>query len=123
MKAKPVQIAIIVIGLLVGIGGIVLAVSKNGAPDLANKMILVDVTSGELYAVSTNGRSIILPYRSPESNEPTLLPVIFDESDSSWHVKSRYMGAMNDIKSVSDKIDPKSGRLAVESGVKPKVIK
>jgi len=123
MKAKPVQIAIIVIGLLVGIVGIVLSMKKYAGPDLANKMILVDVTSGELYAVSTNGRSILLPYRSPDSNEPTLLPVIFDENDSSWRVKSRYMDAMNDIKPVSDKIDPKSGRLNVESGVKPKVIK
>ncbi len=122
MQAKPVQIAIIVIGLLVGIGGIVLALSKNAGPDIAGKMILVDVKTGDLFAVSTKGRSVILPYRHPETNEPSLLPAIFNETDSSWHIKSRYLSAMTDIKPVSSKIDPQSGRLSVESGTKPKVI-
>lgn len=122
MKAKPVQIAIIVIGLLVGIVGIVLAMKKNAGPDLADKMMLVDIRTGELYAVSTKGRSIILPYRHPDTNEPTLLPAIYEDADSSWHVKSRYLGAMNDLKPVSDKIDPQSGRVSIESDAKPQVI-
>lgn len=122
MKSKPVQIAIIVIGLLIGAVGIVLAMKKNAAPDVADKMVLVDVKTGDLYSVSTRGRSVILPYRHPETNEPTLLPAIFHDEDSAWYVKSRYLGATNDIKPVSDKIDLKSGRVAVAGDIKPKVI-
>ena len=122
MKSKPVQIAIIVIGLLVGVVGIVLAISKNSGPDIANKMFLVDVKTGELYAVSTTKRSIILPYRHPETNEPSLLPVNFDEDRSAWFVKSRYLGAAGDLQPVSDKIDMQSGRVSAADGIKPKVI-
>lgn len=122
MKAKPVQIAIIVVGLIVGVVGIVLAMRSNAGPDLADKMFLVDVRTGDLFAVSTRGRSVILPYRHPETNEPTLLPANYDETDSTWYLKTRYLGAMKDIKQASDKIDPQSGRLTIASDAKPKVI-
>ena len=123
MKSKPVQIAIIVIGLLVGAAGIMLAISKNSGPDIADKMYLVDVKTGELYAVSTTKRSVILPYRHPETNEPTLLPADYDKERAGWFVKSRYLGAANELKPISDKIDMQSGRVAIADDAKPTVIK
>lgn len=123
MKAKPVQIAIIVIGLIVGVVGIVMAMRSNAGPDLADKMILVDVKTGELFAISTKGRSILLPYRHPVTNEPTLLPAGFDESESAWYLKSRYLGAVGEIAPASDIIDARSGRVSIGSEAKPKAIK
>lgn len=123
MKAKPIQIAIIVVGLIVGAMGIVMALRNNAGPDLADKMFLVDIKTGELFAVSTKGRSIILPYRHPETNQPTLLPANFDESESAWYLKSRYLGVINDIKPASDKIDAQSGKVSIDGEVKPTVIK
>lgn len=123
MKSKPVQIAIIVIGLLVGVVGIFLAMSKSAGPDIADKMILVDVKSGDLYSVSTTKRSVILPYRHPDTNEPTLLPANFDEEQSAWFVKLRYLSAANELKPISDKIDEQTGRVNVSGDTKPMAIK
>ncbi|PHQ80987.1 MAG: hypothetical protein COB69_04970 [Phycisphaera sp.] len=122
MQAKPVQIAVIVIGLLVGLVGIFLAVSGGSGPDLANKRIFIDVTTGDAYAVSTKGRSLILPYRHPETNEKTLFPARFDEESETWHLNARYMGALDRVGNISDKIDLESGKVDIPADTKPKVI-
>jgi len=123
MQAKPWQIAVVVIGLLVGIGGIVLAMGKDSGPDLADKMILVDVTTGNTYKISYKNRSVVLPVRSPETNERTLFPIEYNEEKGAWFMKRRYMGAMDGIEKISDKVDAESGRLDLEKNIDPIAIK
>ena len=122
MQAKPVQIAVIVIGLLIGAVGIFLAVSKNSGPDLADKMIFADVKTGDLYAVSIKGRSVTIPYRHPETNERTLLPATFNEDNEQWELKSRYLGALDGIDGLHSSVDARSGKLTIDADAKPKTI-
>lgn len=122
MQAKPVQIAIIVIGLLVGVVGIVLALRGDKKPDLANKIVLVDVTTGDAYAVSIKGRSIVLPYKHPETEQRTLLPMNVKQGDG-WYLDDRYLSALDRIENVSTLVDPKSGKVAIDINVKPTVLK
>lgn len=121
MQAKPVQIAIIVIGLIVGVTGIVLALRGNSV-NLAGRMVFVDVASGDLFAVSTKGRSVLIPYQHPETKLPTLLPAIKNDDDNAWYLKGRYMGALKDMESITDLLDRKSGRLSIDAKSKPKAI-
>jgi hypothetical protein len=122
MKSKPVQIAIIVIGLLVGAFGIFLAMSGNAGPDLSDRMMMVDVTTGETFAVSTKGRSIVIPYKNPDTEQFTLLPMIQNEEGGDWYVKSRYMVALDEIENKTDKLDQDSGKLSIDPDVKPRKI-
>ncbi|GAB5495373.1 MAG: hypothetical protein Phyf2KO_04530 [Phycisphaerales bacterium] len=119
MQAKPVQIAVIVIGLLVGVVGIVLAVTGGNKVDLADRMIFVDVTSGDFYSVSDRGRSLLIPYRNPESQERTLFPAEQDEASGSWKLKSRYLDGLDSIDSIHRSIDPESGAIDTPEKVNP----
>jgi len=123
MQAKPWQIAVVVIGLLVGIGGIVLAMGKDSGPDLADKMILVDVTTGNTYKISYKNRSVVLPVRSPETDERTLFPIEYNEEKGGWFMNRRYMGDMDGIEKISDKVDAESGRVDLEKNIDPVAIK
>lgn len=122
MKAKPVQIAIIVVGLIVGVVGIVMALRGNSGPNLADKIILLDVTTGDAYAVSIKGRSIVLPYKSPETQERTLLPMRIREGEG-WVLDERYLGSLKRIENVSSLVDSSSGKVSIDEGIKPKVLK
>ncbi|HED52620.1 MAG TPA: hypothetical protein ENJ00_00255 [Phycisphaerales bacterium] len=123
MQAKPWQIAVVVIGLLVGIGGIVLAIGKDSGPDLADKLILVDVTTGDTYTVSLRNRSVVIPVKSPETGQRTLLPIELDDETESWHISEHYMPALSGIEEISDKVDPETGKLDLPVKIKPEVIK
>ena len=123
MQAKPWQIAVVVVGLLVGIGGIVLAMGKDSGPDLADKMILVDVTTGNTYKISYKNRSVVLPVRSPETDERTLFPIEYNEEKGGWFMNRRYMGDMDGIEKISDKVDAESGRVDLEKNIDPVAIK
>lgn len=122
MQAKPVQIAVIVIGLLVGVVGIVLAISGGNKVDLADRMVFVDVISGEFYSVKDQGRSLLIPYRNPESQERTLFPVEQNETSGNWNLKSRYMIALEDHESLHQSIDRESGAIDTSGDVDPKKI-
>ncbi len=120
MKSKPVQIAIIVIGLLVGVIGIFLAMKNNAGPDLAGRMMMVDVTTGDTFAVSTKGRSIVIPYKNPDTETYTLLPMMQKEDGGDWYLKSRYMVALDNIENQTDKLDKESGKLLIDPDIKPR---
>lgn len=122
MQAKPVQIAVIVIGLLVGVVGIVLAVGGSDGANLADKMVLIDVKTADVYAVSLKGRSVRLPYRHPETQEDTLLPASLNDDSSTWYLDSRYLKVLENIEGISGKIDSESGKVDIPADVKPQTI-
>lgn len=122
MKSKPVQIAIIVIGLLVGVIGVVLAMSGDSGPNLVNKVILVDVSNGDTFTVSAKGRTILLPYENPETNERTLYPITKNEDDESWYLRRRHLPAIENVETKSGLVDKETGRVSIDSDIKPKSI-
>ncbi|MEM8758200.1 MAG: hypothetical protein AAGF47_10525 [Planctomycetota bacterium] len=113
--AKPWQIALIVLGVLGGVAGIVFAMSSGSGPKMANSMVLVDVETGQLYRVNVNNRSVITPKEHPETGRRTLHRVI--EEDGEYRISGRRLGGLRDDELVNeDAIDLSSGRILVDLG-------
>ncbi|MEO1534690.1 MAG: hypothetical protein AAFS11_03900 [Planctomycetota bacterium] len=91
--AKPWQIALIVIGLLAGIIGVVFAMRGMGPVETAADVTLVDVYTGELFEANTSGRSVMIPMLNPDTGEASLFPVAKDEETGEWHIAGRYLSA------------------------------
>lgn len=79
MKVKPWQIALIVIGLLVGAGSTIYTLLGSGGPQLADSVLLIDVETGQLYRASTRSKAIMLPARRPSDGKIALLRVRVDD--------------------------------------------
>ena len=122
MKAKPVQIAIIVIGLLVGIVGIVLAVSKNSAPKTANSVMLVDMKTGELFKASTVGKTLVLPMKNPDTGERTMMRVEFDAEKDGYFLSAHHMDMLSSIQGELIGVDRQTGKVSVNADIKPKTL-
>lgn len=93
-SAKPWQIAVVVLGLLGGVAGIVFAFRANPGLDLADSVMMVDVVSGELFefAIPKKG-SLVFPEIHPDTRKETLFPVYKDPSGA-WKLVERYSGAL-----------------------------
>lgn len=120
MKAKPWQIALIVIGLAVGLGSVVWFAVSGDDVRLERRYFLVDVESGEIFEVDSSKYRLALPAMHPETKRRTLVGVTQDE-DGSWYVAPRDLGLIRDLdKSVEVKaIDKSSGDL-VNPAAKPR---
>ncbi len=73
--AKPWQLVVIALGVLGGIGGVTWMIMNDEAVELTHEVTLADVTTGELFTVSTKKRSVIIPEVSPTSGKQTLVRV------------------------------------------------
>ena len=82
--------------------------------------MMVDVTTGDTFAVSTKGRSIVIPYKNPDTETYTLLPMMQKEDGGDWYLKSRYMVALDNIENQTDKLDKESGKLLIDPDIKPR---
>jgi hypothetical protein len=93
---KPWQLAVIVIGLLVGGGLITWQGFSPGAVKLADSIMLVDVTTGEIFeAPLPSDRTVGFPAKSPTTGKETLLPAT--QIEGKWFVGSRYREFVKDI--------------------------
>jgi hypothetical protein len=110
---KPWHIAVIALGLLVGLGSVVYQCRKQAIP-FADHIMLVDVTTGELIkAPLPKNKSVFFPAKNPESKQPTLYPAV--EENGAWKVEGRYLPYVADLKDpASTAINPKSGAIAVK---------
>lgn len=90
--AKPWQIALIAVGLLAGVGGIVWAISSMGPLETATSVILADLSTGELFEANTAGRTVVIPMKNPITGERLLFPVAKTE-DGQWKVSDRYFSS------------------------------
>lgn len=110
MKVKPWQIAVIVVGLLVGLGSVLFQVFSSDAPDLPDSMLLIDVESGQLYRAKLDERGIILPAKRPD-NGPIALLRVRQGDEGVYYVPGRDLSLLEYLdKGVEVKaIDPDSG--------------
>ena len=121
--AKPWQIALIVIGLLAGIVGVVFAISGGDRVDMADSMTLVDVTTGDLYRIDAKNRSRTIPMKHGETGERVLLHARKDEATGKWTVPQRYRVALrqfDDIETID--IDRESGEIDIPESSEPKSV-
>lgn len=122
-QAKPWQIAVVALGLLGGIGGVVYAVRSNPGLDLAKSILYVDAQTGELFdvVIPSNG-SLGIPEKNPTTGKDTLLPVFKDDAGT-WRVSDRYKGSVGTLglKPEELAVDPKTGVAKVKEGSPRKV--
>ncbi|MEM1072007.1 MAG: hypothetical protein AAGB48_04815 [Planctomycetota bacterium] len=114
--AKPWQIALIVLGLIGGIAGVVFALGSNSGPDMADSMVLVDIETGNLYSVSIKNRSVMTPMEHPDTGRRTLHRVIRDDEGGYKISRRRLGGLQNDELVNTDVVDLDSGRILVDNG-------
>jgi hypothetical protein len=116
MKVKPWQIAVIVIGLLVGLGSVVYQLLAPSGPDLPDSMLLIDVETGQLYRADISGKGVMLPARRPETGKIALLRVR-SEDGGKYYVADRDLGLLQYLdQGIEVKaIDVESGDVLVSS--------
>jgi len=113
---KPWQLAIIIIGLVGGIGLVGWNLFGGEKIQQADSVVMVDVNSGELFQFSVKGsKSVLIPARHPDTGERTLLPVDKGE-DGGWVVAARYMHVMSRYKPEERTSIDAQGRVKGDSG-------
>lgn len=124
MKAKPWQIALIVIGLAVGLGSVVWFAASGDTVRLSQQYYLIDVESGELFDVDSSKYKLMLPARHPDTGRITLVGVSKDE-DGSWYVPRRQLGLLRQLEAGVEvkAIDSDSGELRSTPGKPRRYVK
>ena len=93
---KPWQLAVIVLGLLGGTGLLVWNAVGSERIEKADKMMLVDIATGQLFEANIAGRrAVLVPAKHPETGERTLMPVGKDEQGT-WRGDGRHMSLMSE---------------------------
>ncbi len=97
---KPWQLAVIVIGLLVGGGLIAWQTVSSDEVELADTIIVVDAVSGEIFrSPLPSGRSFSFPMVNPATGKETILPVA--EIEGKWFVSANFRGLLKGIEGAS----------------------
>ncbi len=112
MTAKPWQIALIAVGLVVGIASVVYNAVASGGPNLRHQYFLIDVQSGQVYEVDARRTRLILPATNPETGKISLVGIEKDEKGQ-WIVnpKDRAALAQLDQGVVNSVVDAETGTL------------
>ena len=95
MKVKTWQIAIIALGLIVGVGSVLYSVFSSNELKLPHRYHLVDVESGDIYVVDTTKYRPGIPALRPDSTVRALLPI--EQEGSRWHVEGRWLGSTTGV--------------------------
>ncbi|MDX2118891.1 MAG: hypothetical protein SFY96_11980 [Planctomycetota bacterium] len=108
-NAKPWQIAVVVGGFLIGLGLIVWQLTRGDGVDLAGRVVMADLSTGELFEFSTKSKSAIIPEKNPNTGKYNLIPVE-RTPDGKWRVRRRYTDSVSQIEGKPDAL------LSTESG-------
>lgn len=117
MKAKPWQIALIVIGLAVGLGSAAWFAFSGDDVKLDRRYYLVDVETGDIYEVDSTKHRLVLPAMHPETGRVCLIGIHRLE-DGTWEVPGRDLSSISQLeKGVQVKaVDRETGRLVNPAG-------
>ncbi len=96
--AKPWQLVVIAIGALGAIGGVTWVIMNDEPVELSHQVTLADVTTGELFTVSTKKRPVIIPEVNPGSGKQTLVRV---EKNS----EGKWVALRQDLDSLADETE------------------
>lgn len=86
----------------------------GGGVKLAHKVMLVDVTNGQLYEASTAKKAILEPALAPDGSSRRLLRVSKEDSGK-WVVAGRSMSLLDDLGVEAKAIDAESGEVLTPS--------
>jgi hypothetical protein len=99
---------------IVGLGFTVWwTLSDDSVPEgLTHRLVMVDVTTGDLFEMSTRRKAAVIPEVNPDSGKATLFPV--HERDGKWYLIDRYLSALGQGDAKPDAvIDQSSGEVRV----------
>ena len=95
-KMKPWQIGLFVAAVVVLGASLAWSLMRGDGTNIANRMTLIDVKTGDLYNVNLGGsRTVMIPARHPDTRERTLFPVV--EEDGEWRLVERYARALERV--------------------------
>ena len=115
-EAKPWQIAVIVVGLLVLVGMLSMQFLRNDEPQFAKTGMYIDLKTGELVEVEyREDRALTIPAANPPSTEYTLFPVS-KRDDGKWSLESKYFDSVDRYKLKGPYLDMRSGLVTPASG-------
>jgi len=83
-------------------------------PKSTHRVVLVDVTTGDLFQFSTEKRAVIIPERNPDTGRIALFPVSKSE-DGRWLIERRYLESLNEVEGEPVKLDARTGQVSVTS--------
>jgi len=112
MKVKPWQMAVIVLGVLVGVGSLVWSLASADTVQINYDQHYVDVETGDIYVANTKKVFVGLPGRHPSTGRYTLLRLDKNASGD-WYVNARDRAVATSLeKDIQIKaVDMKSGEL------------
>jgi hypothetical protein len=113
-QVKPWQIVLIIAALAAVATSAYLTLSGASPVKLDDQVLLVDITSGELFAFPTAGhRAIVTPAPNPETGKIALFRV-FKNQAGDWTVSSRDLTALPQVQGEPKALlDRKSGHVNV----------
>lgn len=85
---KQAKIAVIVAGLLLGLGGVVWYVASGERSPLASRMPVVDVTTWEVMNLPVNDEKLRVIPGVNDAGERALYPIV--NEDGRWVINPRY---------------------------------
>lgn len=93
--AKPWQFVVLALGAAAIVFVVVFtAFGGDKTPDLANKITVADVNSGQLFVIDVSKMTLMVPMTNPETNSPTLFPVYKEDGQSEWKIQSQYVSVV-----------------------------
>lgn len=97
--------------------------SKGDLDLLADSVVMIDVTTGDLFEFSLKGRrGVVVPAVNPDTGTRTLIPVEPGPEGQGWSVSERNLNVLRSLEVQISAIDRSTGR-ATPSGQTPKRIR
>lgn len=117
MKIKPGQLVILVLGAVGLVWIAYLTLGPGDGVKLAHRFTMVDVSTGQLYDVSTAKHAIMEPAPLPGGNEDRLVRVKREDSGK-WVVAARSLPLLKDLPVNPEIVNPETGEvLKPSSGI------
>jgi len=113
-KIKPWQIILIVVAIAV-LGFSVWRQLSKQRIELPNSVVVVDVTTGDLYRMKLGKRNgAYFPERNPETGKHTLMPIEKDDNGD-WYIVPHAMPVLEDVDDEINVVSESSGKVTIDS--------
>lgn len=93
-SVKPWQIGVFALAVIVLGASLYWTFRGDNNPDFADRIIFVDVKTGDRYEISITGRGFgMVPFINPDTAEFTLMPAE-ENSNGDWVIDDRYFSEL-----------------------------
>lgn len=96
-KSQGAVGALAVLAVVVLVLGVWFSFFSGGAPKPPSSLMLIDVSTGEMFSVKLGKRSHVIPAKNPDTGVRSIFPVE-ESDDGGWKINERYLFALDDVK-------------------------